>query len=120
MQKNYFKIMKFHVYGCVDLKEFILTKCVFGKLDNIVEKIYNASLDKICNLMLGYTNNDDNDDCVFFKKNKQITMSNWELNELSKSQIAYAANDAIYGYYAFLQCIINIENKKFRLFMDIT
>ena len=47
-----------------------------------------------------------------FVKNKEITISNWESNQLSQSQIIYAATDAIYGYYAFLQSLINIKHSK--------
>ena len=62
-----------------------------------------GNLEKICNYMFGYK---------AFIKNKQITLSNWELNPLSQSQIIYGASDVIYGYYAFLQCIINVFNLK--------
>ena len=44
-------------------------------------------------------------------KDKGITMSNWEISKLTKEQINYAAQDAIYGYYAFLQCVLNMNSR---------
>ena len=96
---------KIDVNGCVDIKQFILGgKCSFMETnDKERMSIKYSNLENICNYMFGYN---------AFVKNKEITMSNWELNPLTKSQIMYAASDVIYGYYAFLQCIVNISNSK--------
>jgi ribonuclease D len=42
---------------------------------------------------------------VHLKKSKRITTSNWERNELSSQQIAYAATDAWASYELAVQLL---------------
>ena len=104
-KEKLFSDYEIEVNGCVDIKKFVLTKCLFVETltDEEKKNISKSNLERICNFMLGYK---------ALTKKKDITMSNWELNPLSQSQIVYGASDAIYGYYAFLQCILNVSNSK--------
>ena len=104
-KQKLFKDYDIDVNGCVDIKKFMLKKCLFVEMLTNKEKmnVKNSNLEGICNFMLGYK---------ALSKDKNITMSNWELNPLSQSQIIYGASDAIYGYYTFLQCILNVNNLK--------
>ena len=103
------------VYGCVDIKNFILNKCLFYQsLINKI-KIINlpiASLERLDGLVYLLLNG------INMNKRKTVTLSNWEQNPLTREQMMYAANDVILPFYAFVQCIINVNNTNLQ-FEDI-
>lgn len=70
--------------------------------------IKTTNVRNICSNNNGNVNNYSID----FVKDKHVTMSNWEIIKLTKEQIDYAAKDAIYGYYSFIQCVLNMDNKE--------
>ena len=92
--------------GFVDIKEFILTKCSFIQTYRQRMMISTCSLSEICNYMFGYS---------AFSKTRGIYSQAKKIklvNKLSICRIIHGADDAIYGYYAFLQCILNVNNSR--------
>ena len=106
-----------NVCGCVDIKRFILNKCEFVQNNQqLLNKIQQSSLSNLSNMLLSWIDHDhdttnSSNMNVLFCKDKKITLSNWECDQLSKHQIIYASNDAIFGYYSFVQCILNVNNE---------